>query len=390
MLPVISFEKLKPSYIREILQIASQGDVLSFAGGLPEQSSFPLKLMHKAFADLTSQSELFQYSQTSGYQPLIDFLKIHYSLDDDRGLMITNGSQQGLDLVARCYINPGDKVVVESPSYLGALQVFELAQADVISVRQLQSGPDLLELEKLFQAHNVKLFYIIADFHNPTGISYDLETRQSIARLCQQYNVTILEDAPYRELRYSGEPLPLVASYNPQNAIVLRSFSKIACPGLRIGVVEATKEVIQELLKVKQVTDLQTNTPLQYVLLSLLQDADYPAHLQKVRENYKGKHDVMLAQLRLHLGQRIEVSKVDGGMFIWVKINSEVAIDMLALTKALLSQKVAVVPGSVFQVDQAMPCCHLRLNFSNATVQEIEQGVLRLSKVVREFVDSLG
>jgi DNA-binding transcriptional MocR family regulator len=386
MSPVMSLERLKPSYIREILQIASQKNVLSFAGGLPEQDSFPLKLMQQSFASLVSNTELFQYSRSSGYQPLIDFLKQEYDTDNDRDLMITNGSQQGLDLIARAYINPGDKVVVESPSYLGALQVFELAQAEVISVSQLQSGPDLVELEQIFQQQVIKIFYIIADFHNPTGISYDVKTRYGIARLCHKYQVTLIEDAPYRELRFRGEQLPLVASYNPQNTIVVRSFSKIACPGLRIGVVEACRDVIRQLLKVKQVTDLQTNTPLQYVLLHLLQHQNYRVYLEGVRQNYKRKHDLMLEQLILHLGKHIDVSETSGGMFLWVKINSQFAIDMLDLTNTLLTQGVAVVPGQVFQVDQANPCCYLRLNFSHPCEDDIEQGVLRLSKVVRDFV----
>ncbi|MCJ8300228.1 MAG: PLP-dependent aminotransferase family protein, partial [Pseudomonadales bacterium] len=377
-----ALQNLMPTYIREILSASQSNGVISFAGGLPATESFPLDLMQQAFNDLTQHSDLFQYAQTQGYDPLLTFLRQSYQTLDSHDLLMTSGSQQGLDLIARVYINPGDKVVVEYPSYLGALQVFQLAQAQLLTVPQLGEGPDLSKLQLIFASQKVKFFYLIADFHNPTGICYSLQVRQSIAKLCQQYQVTIIEDAPYRELRFSGETLPLVSSFYPQGSIVLRSFSKIACPGMRLGSIEAPRDWIQQLITVKQISDIHLNTVLQYVLLQLLTHAEFPGHLLKLRQLYGDRHDLMLQQIQSTMGDRVTVEPVSGGMFLWLTLNRQSAVDMMNLAIQALEAGVAFVPGAVFTPDQDGLNASCRLNFSHSGAADICTGIQRLAKII--------
>lgn len=230
-----SLQQVKSSYIREILAAASDSKVISLAGGLPDEATFPIELMRSTLVGLAEHPHVFQYGATAGYSPLIDFLKNAFALPASHEVMITTGSQQGLDLIARAYINPADKVVMEAPSYLGAMQVFGLAQAHIVTVTQTPEGPNLEELAQCFQSQQPKMFYAVPDFHNPTGISWSLNTRKKVAELCKIFNVVLVEDVPYRELRFAGEVYPLVSDFCPEQSIVLRSFSKIASPGLRLG-----------------------------------------------------------------------------------------------------------------------------------------------------------
>jgi len=374
-------QNLKPSYIREILASSQSDGVISFAGGLPATESFPLGLMQQAFTDLTQHSELFQYAQAQGYAPLLKQLRQSYEVFDSHDLLMTSGSQQGLDLIARCYLNPGDKVVVESPSYLGALQVFQLAEAELLTVPQLSDGPDLEKLQQIFETQSVKYFYLIADFHNPTGISYSLEVRRGIARLCQQFQVTIIEDAPYRELRFRGETLPLVSSFYPQGAIVLRSFSKIACPGMRLGLIEAPRDWIQQLIKVKQISDIHLNSVLQYVLLQLITHPEFPGHLLTLRKLYRERHDLMLGQIHATMGDKVTVKPVSGGMFLWLTLNDVTGVDMMDLADKALKAGVAFVPGTVFTPQQNGLNANCRLNFSHSSEEDICTGIQRLNKI---------
>ncbi len=218
-----SLQNVPSSYIREILSAASDPSVISLAGGLPDPDTFPIELMRSTFEGLCDKPEVFQYGTTAGYTPLLDFLSDYYQLPSNHSAVVCTGSQQGLDLVARAYINPGDTVVMEAPSYLGAMQVFGLVGANIVTVSQVTSGPNLEQLETCFKINSPKMFYAVPDFHNPTGVCWTLETRQKVAELCIQYNVAFIEDAPYRELRFTGEALPMVSTFCPDNSIVFRS-----------------------------------------------------------------------------------------------------------------------------------------------------------------------
>ncbi|WP_261883237.1 PLP-dependent aminotransferase family protein [Vibrio pelagius] len=372
-----SLQQIQSSYIREILAAASDKNVISLAGGLPDEQTFPIELMKPTLENLANMPEVFQYGSTAGYGPLIDHLSDTYQLPESHTAMICTGSQQGLDLIARAYVDPGDMVVMEAPSYLGAMQVFGLVQANIVTVSQTEFGPNLDELEACFKQQAPKMFYAVPDFHNPTGVCWTLESRQQVAALCEQYNVAFIEDAPYRELRFTGSELPLVSSFCPDHSIVLRSFSKIASPGLRIGAVTGKRSYLEPLIKVKQGADLHSSVPMQALLLGLLKHQDFVLHMENIRNLYKSRYEVLFSELEQKLPQGCALKPVDGGMFIWVEIPE---CDTFELAKSLLGNGVAVVPSPVFYPDANGARAALRLNFTNANPDELREAVSRLAE----------
>lgn len=375
-------QEIQPSYIREILSAASAPSVISLAGGLPDEATFPLALMAKSLTDLPNRTQLFQYGNTAGYTPLLTHFKEYYQLPPSHDGIVCTGSQQGLDLIARAFINPGDSIVMEAPSYLGAIQVFALAQATIASVSQRADGPDLEELAACFAAKDISLFYAVPDFHNPTGVCWSLKVRKKVAKLCKQYNVTFIEDVPYRELRFEGDYLPLVSSFCPDNSMVLRSYSKIATPGIRLGLVTARKDGITALNKVKQAADLHSSIPMQAVLLDLLQHHEFEQHLEKLRRLYKARYQALIKQIALKLPSYCHANTVEGGMFIWLSLPE---CDVDALAKSALEHGVAVVPSSVFYQDSTNITPALRLNFTNANIEELGDAIERLAKVIKLY-----
>ena len=377
-----SLQAIQPSYIREILNAASAPGVISLAGGLPDDATFPLALMAKSLTDLANRPQLFQYGNTAGYPPLLAHFREYYQLPSSHDSIVCTGSQQGLDLIARAFINPSDHIVMEAPSYLGALQVFGLAQAKIESISQRLDGPDLDELEACFAAKDITFFYAVPDFHNPTGVCWSLKVRQKVAQLCQQYNVVLIEDIPYRELRFKGDYLPLVSSLCPDNSMVLRSYSKIATPGIRLGLVTGKKDWIAPLNKVKQGADLHSSIPMQSVLLDLLQHDDFEQHLDAIRSLYHGRYETLSQQIALKLPRYCHFNAVKGGMFIWLSLPE---CDVDALAKSALEQGVAVVPSSVFYQNRSNAVPALRLNFTNANTEEIGDAIDRLSKAIKQY-----
>lgn len=375
-----SLQEIQPSYIREILSAASAPGVISLAGGLPDDATFPLALMTDSLSDLANKTQLFQYGNTAGYTPLLNYFRTLYQLPTSHDGIVCTGSQQGLDLIARAFINPGDSVVMEAPSYLGAIQVFGLAQANIESVSQGVDGPNLDELETCFATKDITLFYAVPDFHNPTGVCWSLAVRQKVAQLCQQYKVAFIEDVPYRELRYKGEFLPLVSSFCPDNSLVLRSYSKIATPGIRLGLVTGKVNWITALNTVKQAADLHSSVPMQAVLLDLLQHPDFDEHLAKLTALYYSRYQALAEQIALKLPTNCYANTVDGGMFIWLSLPD---CDVDALAQSALEHGVAVVPSSVFYQDRTTVMSALRLNFTNASVEELSEAVDRLAKVIK-------
>lgn len=375
-----SLQRVRSSYIREILAVASDPNIISLAGGLPAEETFPLSLFKPTLERLSNMPEAFQYGATDGYAPLLNHLTHLYSLPETHKLLVTTGSQQGLDLIARAYINPGDSVVMETPSYLGAMQVFEFSQANIIPVRQTETGPDLCALQEVFEQQLPKLFYAVPDFHNPTGVCWSLETRKKVAELCRQYEVTLIEDIPYRELRFSGNNMSLVSEFCPEHSIVLRSFSKIASPGLRLGVVSGPRQYIDPLVKVKQGADLHTSVPVQALLLGLLQDLRFEEHIDLIRTLYRSRYEALLTALTEQLSDSCTTRPVDGGMFVWVTVPE---CDTLALAKCLLKQGVAIVPSTVFYPQSVEVPAAMRLNFTNAHPNALIEAVMRIKRVLQ-------
>ncbi len=307
----------------------------------------------------------------------ITFTSLYQLNDQQRGIVCT-GSQQGLDLIARTFLNVGDSVVVESPSYLGALQVFGIAQARIETVEQTSTGPDLDELETLLRQKPIKLFYTVPDFHNPTGICWSLDTRKAVATLCQRHGVVLVEDAPYRELRFSGEALPMVSSFCPEQSLVLRSFSKVATPGMRLGLLTGPAPWVESIAIVKQAADLHSSQPMQAVLLKLLSHIGFTEHLGSLCALYGARYE-QLSQRLQQLGDGYEFCAVQGGMFVWLKVPGG---DPMAIAKAALENGVAIVPSTVFYtlgaINEGKAESAFRLNFSHAHHEQLATAVERL------------
>ena len=377
-----SLQEIQPSYIREILSAASAPGVISLAGGLPDDGTFPLKLMEESLTGLSNRTQLFQYGNTAGYTPLLEHFRNRYQLPSTHDSIVCTGSQQGLDLIARSFINPCDSIVMEAPSYLGAIQVFGLAQAKIESISQQENGPNLDELEACFSTKDITLFYAVPDFHNPTGVCWSLTVRKKVAQLCQTYNVAFIEDVPYRELRFKGDCLPLVSSFCPDNSLVLRSYSKIATPGIRLGLVTGKEDWIAALNKVKQAADLHSSLPMQAVLLDLLQHDEFTEHLTRLRHLYKSRYEALIKKIALELPSNCYSNIVDGGMFIWLSLPE---CDVDALAKSALENGVAVVPSSVFYQNRASVTPALRLNFTHSNIEELGEAIERLAKVIKQY-----
>jgi DNA-binding transcriptional MocR family regulator len=380
-----SLQAARPSYIREILRAATAEGVISLAGGLPATELLPMDLLNAATAKLAGRTEVFQYGETRGFPALLDYLTADYQLPNSHGAMLCTGSQQGLDLITRAYLNPGDGVAMEAPSYLGALQLFELVGASIETVEQCEDGPNLQQLEALFARGQTKLFYAVPDFHNPTGICWSLAVRKKVAALCLQYTVTLIEDAPYRELRFAGDDLPLVSSFCPDRAFVLHSFSKIAAPALRVGVVTGRDDWLAPLIALKQASDLHSSLTTQAIVLELIQMPGFRAHLDNIRHHYRQRYQVLNSALISGLdkaGIEYELPVIEGGMFVWLSLPG---VDVRKLAALSLEQGVAVVPGDVFYQDSQSAPPALRLNFSHGTPEQLAAAVTRLVKAIAQI-----
>lgn len=376
---------LNSSFIRDILAVTQQPDMISFAGGLPDPELFPVSTLQQASIRMQQQlgSRLYQYSETPGLFPLRHHIAVQLTASELHAeqVIVTTGSQQGLDLVVRCLIDPGDKVLVEAPTYLGALQVLRANQATLLSVPSDEQGPDLGALEAVVKREPIRCFYTVTDFQNPTGASYSLERRRGLIALAERYNFWILEDAPYAALRYSGEPLPTLQSLLPERVIHFGSFSKIIAPALRLGWISAPREVIKVVEKLKQAADLHSSGYDQQLVLSFLQSGALGPHLEQIRKAYGERLDAMSAALTHNLSDRLRFTRPRGGMFIWATLTSNEST--LELFRAAIAEGVAFVPGEAFYVNGESDNS-MRLNFSNSSTAVIEEGVRRLATLIND------
>ena len=378
MTPAKHLISIKPSYIREILNVVANDDIISLAGGLPSPATFPIEMIAEAASEMAMDKSLFQYAATAGYQPLIELIKARYQVPETHEVLITTGAQQGIDLCARVFLDRGDKVVVESPSYLGALQIFAVAQAEILSVDQTSDGPDLQQLERHFQVGDVKCFYAVPDFHNPTGCCWSLEKRRAVAELCIRYEVLLIEDAPYQAIRFSGKELPPVSDFCPDHAVYLQSFSKMISPGLRVAALITPKRWMPYFDKLKQATDLHTSLPSQFLAFKILSNPEFDLHLKSIIERYGHQYRALANELET-LGGEYTFNEVGGGMFIWLNIPQ---CNTLALAKRAIENGVAVVPSSEFYSCNQGQSSALRLNFSHSAEDVLKEGVARLRMIL--------
>jgi 2-aminoadipate transaminase len=379
---------MPPSAVREILKVAEQPDVLSFAGGLPAPELFPVAEIAAAHAQVLAHDgpAALQYSTTEGWGPLRAWVSARLARRGVRArpkqVLITSGSQQGIDLVARVLLDPGDAVAVESPTYLAAVQAFSGYEARFVCVGSDDDGMRVDELERAVAQQRIKLIYVVPEFQNPKGTTLSAERRARLIRLAQAHRIVVLEDDPYGELRFRGKSPEPLAALDDQGVVVhLGTFSKTLAPGLRIGWLVGPEALVRAAAIAKQAADLHTATLAQRATAVLLEDFDYDAHLVRLRAAYGERCAAMLAALERHLPPGTRWTEPDGGLFVWVELPHGLSAD--AIFAAALREKVAFVPGSGFFAD-APRHQFMRLNFSNRAPDLIEEGMTRLGRVVRQ------
>lgn len=380
--------RLKSSAIRDILKVTARKEVISFAGGLPSPDFFPLKELNQAVNTVLLKygPSALQYSVTEGISELRE--KISKSIDPDgkivspQNILVTHGSQQGLDLAAKLFINRGDPVFTENPTYLGALQPFNLFQADIRPLRYDEKGVQTDSVLENLRTVHPKIIYLMPNFQNPTGISLSMERRLQLVEIVQQHDLLILEDDPYGEIAFDNErPPSLFNIAKSRHFIYMSTFSKTVAPGFRVAYIAADEEIISKLTVIKQGTDLQTNTFGQYIINEYLEGGSWQDHINNLREAYKYRRDCMISAMEKYFPASVRWNCPDGGMFLWVKLPEECDANQLLLK--CIKRNVAFVPGREFFPDGSGKNT-LRLNFSNASPELIEEGIRKMGKVLRE------
>ncbi|MDE7302088.1 MAG: PLP-dependent aminotransferase family protein [Oscillospiraceae bacterium] len=385
---------LKASAIREILKFTAFPDVISFAAGNPAPEAFPAEAVKEITERILTENPVaaLQYSITEGHTPLRETLKKRlasqnsYNGDID-DLIITSGGQQGNELSCKVFLNEGDTLICESPSFIGSLNSFKSYNVNLVGVEMDDEGIDLEKLEAAIKSNpNVKVIYLIPNFQNPTGKCMSFARRKEVYELAKKYDVMILEDNPYGEIRFEGENIPSIKSLDTDGRVIyVGSFSKVLAPGIRVGFVSAPKEVIQKIVVCKQVADVHTNILAQIIADEFLNKYDFNAHLEKIRGIYRAKCGLMLSEIEKNFSKKISVTHPQGGLFIWATLPED--CDMMGFCKKAVEAKVAVVPGNAFTVHEDDPTNSFRLNFSTPTDEQLVKGCEILGKMSREMFD---
>jgi len=378
--------RMKSSVIRELLKLTMQPDMISFAGGLPAPELFPVREFKEACNYILEHHgpQALQYGPTEGYPPLKEFLAESmqkYSVPAVPGnILMTNGSQQALDLVGRLFINNGDKILTDAPTYLGAIQAWRAYKPQFITVPLDDDGMDPERVEKTLQQHRIKFMYVLPNFHNPAGTTISYERRRRLVELAARYGAFIVEDDPYGELRFEGEDIAPLMSMHKENVIYLSTFSKTLSPGIRLGWIVASERVIAPLVQAKQGADLQTGTFIQYVAHDIVGRGIIKRHVKRIRSVYKERRDVMLAAMEEYFPPGVTWTRPQGGLFLWVRMPEHV--DSEELLKVAVEEKVAFVPGVAFYPDSKEGHNCMRLNFSYAKPEMSREGIRRLGQAM--------
>lgn len=404
----LRMQNMGSSLIRELLKLTQDPEMISFAGGLPAPDVFPVAAFKEAACTVLDKhgAQALQYSATEGYPPLrqwiVDYMAGYGIKSTIDNILITSGSQQALDLIGKVLINPGDLILTENPTYLGALQAWRSYQAEYTSIPIDDDGMQTDLLEEALCA-GPKFMYILPNFQNPGGVTLSLERRHTLIETADQYGVPIIEDDPYGELRYEGDHLPPLVVLDADcltdrpdysnghgfmcgNVIYISTFSKTLAPGLRLAWIVAPADVIQRCVMAKQGMDLHTSTYVQMTAHEVLKDGFLKKHILFIRHVYGERRDVMLDALDRHFPPGTSWTRPKGGLFLWVTLPAE--IDTLALMPDALESKVAYVPGTAFFPDGSGSNT-FRLNFSNASPENIERGIERLAKVVTSKINRI-
>ncbi len=382
---------IKASEIRELLKLTARHEVISFAGGLPAGELFPVEEMKEVFSNVMDKHgrNALQYSTTEGNEKLREFIAkdrmkkmgVETSLEN---VIITSGSQQGLLITGQLLLNEGDTIIVEKPTYLGALNAFNTLNPKYIEIDMDEEGiiPEKLE-EALKNNPEVKFVYTIPEFQNPTGKSLSVERRKKIAQLAAKYKTIVVEDNPYGELRFEGKVLPSIKSFDEEGYVIyLGTFSKTFCPGLRIGWVCGEQEILDKYVMIKQSADLHTNTLAQFEIAEFVEVNSLDEHINKIIEVYRKRRDAMLQAVAEYFPEGVKYVKPEGGLFLWVEIDKN--IDTKEVFEEAIKENVAFVPGHSFyakDVEKNM----MRLNYSCADEDTIVEGIKRLGNVLKKM-----
>ncbi len=399
---------LRGSAVRELFKVVQKPGMISFGGGMPAPESFPCEEVARACSQVLHEHgpTALQYGQTEGYNPLRDYLAevtmaelgLHARREN---ILVTTGGLQVADLLPKVLLDPGEPIVVEDPTFLGALASFSPYRPRYLTVPLDGQGMQVDRLEEIL-AHQpgIKFVYVIPNFHNPAGCTLSLERRQKLVALADAHGVPVLEDDPYAQLRYSGEPLPALIvldqqrlgrpagqeAYTDGNVLYAGSFSKILSPGMRLGWVAGPAPIIATLARAKQGTDLHTSLLVQMIAYELCREGFFPAHVARIREMYRRRRDLMLELMREHFPPEVTWTVPDGGLFLWVTLPA--GCDSQAILADAVEQGVAFVPGRGFYACGGGEDT-MRLNFSNANEEQLQQGIARLGTVLKRHVDTL-
>ncbi len=383
-------KKTKSSFTREILKVTEATDIISFAGGLPNPISFPLEELAEASERIirNAKDKVFQYSTTEGYLPLRQYIaeryqkRFQYKVSPE-DIMITTGSQQGLDLIGKALLNKGDGIIIEEPGYLGAIQSFSLFEPDLIPISLEEDGINLEELEHSLKNNSVKVMYTVPNFQNPTGITYSKEKREAILKILEKHQVVLIEDDPYSDLVFEGETFPYIGTDQLEYSVLFGSFSKIISPGLRLGYICTKNKKLMNYLNIaKQGSDLHTNIFAQYLVYDYLTHHDLEVHIAKIKALYREQSSTMLAAIDQYFPSYVTHTTPLGGMFMWATLSNHMAaIDLL---DDAIKEKVMFVPGDPFYTSKERVNT-IRLNYTNSDIASIEEGIHRLGNILYKY-----
>lgn len=384
---------LKPSFIREILKLTVKPEIISFAGGLPDPTLFPHQTIKDASNAMFDRQDngIFQYTTTEGHLGLRQWIAKRFSdahdvqVDADQ-VMIVSGSQQALDLFGKIYINPQDGVVMEAPTYLGAIQAFRMYQPEFKEVELLEDGIDTDQFRTTMMQSDSKFFYGIPNFQNPTGLTYSADKRQQVADILQDSGKLMLEDDPYGALLFDdpntqGMTTRPIYALAPEHVVYMGSFSKVFVPGFRLGWIIAPKPVLAKMVIAKQAADLHTNSFVQELLYQYVTTNDLDAHIDVIRQTYSAKKSCMVEAIHTYLGDEVQMAPANGGMFIWVRVPGVAVMDLL---KYAIDNNVAYVPGEAFSLSGEYKD-YMRLNFTSLDDEQIIEGIKRLKAALDAY-----
>lgn len=380
---------MNSSVVRETLKLTAKPDIISFAGGMPAPEVFPVKAIRSAMDKVMDQhgQTALQYGPTDGYLPLREKIAARHNKEGiactPGDILMISGSQQGLDLAGKIFLDPGDLVVCENPTYTAALSAFRTYECDFLPIETDDSGMIMEDLErKLAENPRAKLIYVIPSFQNPTGRTWSLERRKGLLELAERYDLPIVEDNPYGDLRYEGESVPTLKSMDQGGRVAyMGSFSKVLSPGIRLGWIVASPSVLEKFNTAKQGADLQASTVMQLVVNQYLEDNDLDENIRNLRQLYKSRRDLMLGLLESEFPKGAVWTRPEGGLFIWVTLPSH--MDTSEIMPEVVENKVAYIPGvSFFAFNDVRNT--LRLNFSNSSEEKIVKGMRLLGQVLRE------